>query len=77
VADPGNHRVQKFTKDGDFITKWDTIPWAIAADSLGYVYITDTSNHFVEKFLLMAYLSKSGAVLAQAMGNSTIQKLLQ
>jgi DNA-binding beta-propeller fold protein YncE len=48
---PGNHRVQKFTKDGNFIRNLDTaVPWAIAADPLGSVYVTDTSNHFVEKF---------------------------
>jgi DNA-binding beta-propeller fold protein YncE len=59
AADSGNHRIQKFTKDGEFITKWsnttipnwnDTSPYAIVADPLGIVYITDSSHHFIEKF---------------------------
>jgi predicted membrane-bound mannosyltransferase/DNA-binding beta-propeller fold protein YncE len=55
VADTWNHRIQKFTSDGQFVNMWgyfgqaDT-PFAIwgprdiAMDSAGQVYITDTGN---------------------------------
>jgi predicted membrane-bound mannosyltransferase/DNA-binding beta-propeller fold protein YncE len=55
VADTWNHRIQKFTKDGEFITMWGYFgqaetpfalwgPRDIAIDSLGMVYVTDTGN---------------------------------
>jgi sugar lactone lactonase YvrE len=55
VADTWNHRIQKFTADGEFVNMWgyfgqaDT-PFAIwgprdiAIDSNGHLYITDTGN---------------------------------
>lgn len=55
VADTWNHRIQKFTSDGQFVNMWgyfgqaDT-PFAIwgprdiAIDNVGNVYITDTGN---------------------------------
>jgi sugar lactone lactonase YvrE len=57
VADTWNHRVQKFTADGQFIAKWgfgisqnmdDPYgmygPRGIAVDADGLVYVTDTGN---------------------------------
>ena len=50
VADTGNHRMQKFTSDGVFITGWGTDgsapgrfkePAAVAADSTGSIYVGD------------------------------------
>lgn len=55
VTDTWNHRVQKFTADGQFITMWgyfgqgenlDALwgPRGIAVDSKGNVYVADTGN---------------------------------
>ncbi len=64
VADSGNHRIQKFgpgmknvlaiipensepsSKKGFFNT-----PWGVACDVTGTVYVTDTENHRVQRFL--------------------------
>lgn len=52
-------RVQKFTADGDFITKWGSqgsadgqfdLPMDIASDATGNVYVVDWGNYRVEKF---------------------------
>lgn len=41
VSDHDNHRMQKFTSDGEFITEWYlTGVFGIAADDYGYVYAT-------------------------------------
>jgi predicted membrane-bound mannosyltransferase/DNA-binding beta-propeller fold protein YncE len=61
VADTWNHRVQKFTADGQFITMWgyygtgETIeamwgPRSIAVDNQGTVFVTDTGNKRVVVF---------------------------
>jgi sugar lactone lactonase YvrE len=51
VADQNNNRVQKFSSDGRFITKWGSpgtdygqfvFPDGIAVDSFGNVYVTDS-----------------------------------
>jgi sugar lactone lactonase YvrE len=55
VADTWNHRIQKFTADGQFVTMWgyfgqaDTAfaiwgPRDIAIDAKGQIFITDTGN---------------------------------
>jgi DNA-binding beta-propeller fold protein YncE len=55
VADTWNHRIQKFTAEGDFITMWgqfgaaetDNMLWGprgVAVDDQGRVYVTDTGN---------------------------------
>ena len=55
----GNHRVQKFTSDGTFLTQWGSggsgpgqfdWPRGIAVDGSGNVYVADTCNHRVQKF---------------------------
>lgn len=64
VADSGNHRIQKFgpgmknvlaiipenpepsSKVGFFNT-----PWGVACDATGTIYVTDTENHRVQRFL--------------------------
>ena len=55
----GNHRIQKFTSDGQFIAKWGSggngdgefyYPFGIAIDSSGHVYVADTYNHRIQKF---------------------------
>ena len=53
VADTGNNRIQKFTGDGTFITKWGTLGTGngqfyrlrdVAVDSSGRVYVADGNN---------------------------------
>lgn len=59
VADTGNHRIQKFDSNGNFIRKWGSEstgdgqfshPEGVAIDSSRNVYVADTSNHRVQKF---------------------------
>jgi uncharacterized protein (TIGR03663 family) len=61
VADTWNHRIQKFTAEGDFITMWgqfgaaetDNMLWGprgVAVDDQGRVYVTDTGNKRVVIF---------------------------
>ena len=59
VVDSGNHRVQKFSPDGQFVLQWGSFgtapgqfnePWGIAVDEKGYVYVADTWNHRIQKF---------------------------
>jgi len=61
VADTWNHRVQKFTPDGEFITAWGYFgqanepfafwgPRDVATDSDGNVYVSDTGNKRIHVF---------------------------
>ena len=59
VTDLANSRVQKFTSDGKFITKWGSrgsgdgeffLPQGIATDFQGYVYVADPGNDLIQKF---------------------------
>lgn len=61
VADTWNHRIQKFTVDGEYITQWGTFgqaetefsfwgPRDVAVDSEGRVFVTDTGNKRVVVF---------------------------
>jgi DNA-binding beta-propeller fold protein YncE len=61
VADTWNHRIQKFTADGQFITMWGYFgqaeapealwgPRDVAVDSQGRVYVTDTGNKRIVVF---------------------------
>lgn len=59
VIDAGNNRVQKFTGNGTFVTKWGTSdngsgqfndPRGIDIDSSGNVYATDIGNNRVQVF---------------------------
>ena len=59
VADTGNNRVQKFTSDGKFITKWGSYgtedgnfsgPSGLAIDNIGNVYVVDKGNSRIQKF---------------------------
>ena len=58
VADSGNHRIQVFDEDGQFLTSWGSFgsdpgllnePWSLAVDD-EYVYVTDTWNYRIQKF---------------------------
>lgn len=61
VADTWNHRIQKFTPDGEFITKWGYFgqaenpeafwgPRDVAVNAKGQVFVTDTGNKRVVVF---------------------------
>jgi len=59
VADLGNHRIQKFTASGRFVTQWGAKgtnagrfnkPAGIARDGEGNVYVVDTGNSRIQKF---------------------------
>lgn len=62
VADTGNHRIQKFSNSGGFITKWGTKgsgngqfhhPYGIAVDpKTGNVFVTEPNIYRIQKFLL-------------------------
>ncbi len=51
VSEYGNHRVQKLTTDGTFVTKWNgagadafLFPMGTAADANGKLYVADPNN---------------------------------
>jgi DNA-binding beta-propeller fold protein YncE len=65
VADTWNHRIQKFTSEGEYVTMWGTHgvqedatggeslfwgPRAVAIDADGQIYVSDTGNKRVQVF---------------------------
>ena len=51
MADHLNNRIQKFTKDGDFILSFGNkgqdnlnMPWGVFASADGFVYVADWGN---------------------------------
>ncbi|KPK21634.1 MAG: hypothetical protein AMJ76_02170, partial [Dehalococcoidia bacterium SM23_28_1] len=59
VADSGNHRVQKFDREGTFLAELGSLgegegefnePWGVAVDSEGNLYVADTWNNRIQKF---------------------------
>ena len=60
-------RIQKFTSNGQFVTKWMTFgnavtysqPMGIAADSAGHVYVVDLRKNLVQKY------TSTGTLLAE------------
>jgi DNA-binding beta-propeller fold protein YncE len=59
IADKNNHRIQKFTSEGVFVSKWGTYgtgdgefdyPKGVAVASDGSVYFADRDNHRIQKF---------------------------
>ena len=65
VADTINHRIQKFTSEGESILQWGggqtnyngefNGPWGVAVASDGSVYVADTNNHRIQKFTVGPY----------------------
>ena len=58
IVEYGNHRVQKFTRNGRSLGFWGTHgrrkgemhnPWALVRDSQGRIHILDTNNHRVQR----------------------------
>ena len=70
VADTMNNRVQKFTSEGAFISKWGDkgtgdgqfkYPWGIAVSSDGSVYVSEQINNRIQKFTSAGvFISKWG-----------------
>jgi sugar lactone lactonase YvrE len=59
VADRDNHRIQKFTADGEFLLQWGSqgtgegqlfFPRGVAVDSSDNVYVADPGNERIQKF---------------------------
>jgi len=59
VVDTGNHRVQRFSLDGTYLTQWGNygsgngqfnFPRGIVVDNSGNVFVVDTYNNRVQKF---------------------------
>jgi hypothetical protein len=59
VADTDNHRIQKFTNNGNFIGAWGSLgtsngkfqyPLGVTIDLSGNVFVADTANHRIQKF---------------------------
>ena len=57
----GNHRVQKLTHDGQFVSAWGTVgrregelfnPWSLVRDQQGNLHVLDTYNHRVQRVRL-------------------------
>jgi tripartite motif-containing protein 71 len=60
VTDTGNHRVQKFDREGNFITQWGgfgngegqfNFPYGIAVDAKGSVFVADSGNSRIQQFM--------------------------
>ncbi len=61
ICEFGNHRVQKFKRDGTYVSHWGTEgrdegelhnPWAIVKDSKDHLHILDTYNQRVQRIRL-------------------------
>ena len=65
VAEKANNRIQEFTSEGTFIRRWGAhggdgtagsgngefrVPYTIAIDGAGDMYVTDVLNHRIQKF---------------------------
>jgi len=60
ITDTGNQRVQKFDREGNFLTQWGgfgggdaqfNFPYGIAVDARGSVFVVDSGNTRVQQFL--------------------------
>ena len=69
VVDETNHRIEKFTATGTFLSQWGTqgsgagkfsFPQCVAVDHSFNVYVTDTGNNRVQKFTSAASMRLVG-----------------
>ena len=85
VADPYNHRIQKFDSSGAFVTKWGSKgsadgqfsnPNGVAVDSSGmYMWLIQATTVYKNSTATVHSL-QSGVPKVQLMGNSVIQMAL-
>jgi sugar lactone lactonase YvrE len=77
VADTLNHRIQKFTSDGTFMSKWGSYgkgngqfntPYGVAVDSSGNVYVADNLNNRIQKFSSTGTFSGSWGIYGKGNG---------
>ncbi len=77
VADSGNHRIQVFDADGQFVDAWGTFgagseqlnePWGLAVGE-EFVYVADTWNHRIQKYTLDGELVSSFGSSGSPSGN--------
>ena len=61
ICEYGNHRVQKFTQQGESLGCWGTggrqpgmlhNPWALVVDSRRRVHVLDSNNHRVQRVMM-------------------------
>ncbi len=61
VAEYAGHRIQKLTRDGQFLSSWGkagkkngelNAPWSIVFDSKGRMYAVESGNHRVQRFVV-------------------------
>ena len=59
LVDSGNHRIQKFTLDGQYVSQFGSLgdgpgqfnlPWGIALDREGLIYVADWRNDRIQQF---------------------------
>jgi NHL repeat len=72
-----HHRIQEFTSQGEFITKWGSAggangqfidPFGIAFDSSGNVYVADQVNQRIQKFTSDGIFIKSWGISVNPTG---------
>lgn len=60
VSDTGNQRIQKFDRDGNFVTQWGgfgnadgqfNFPYGLVLDPRGHVFVVDSGNMRVQHFM--------------------------
>ncbi|MDD9819557.1 MAG: 6-bladed beta-propeller [Nitrospira sp.] len=60
VSDTGNQRIQKFDRDGSFVTQWGgfgnaegqfNFPYGLEVDAKGHVFTVDSGNMRVQRFM--------------------------
>jgi sugar lactone lactonase YvrE len=60
VVDTGNNRIQRFNAEGNFLSEFGQFgsengsfnaPWGIAIDNQGFVFISDSKNGRIQKFM--------------------------
>lgn len=68
VADSGNHRIQAFSAEGEFLFMWGSVgpeagqfinPVGLAADAEGAVYVADVVNQRVQVFDLQGHFLRA------------------
>lgn len=59
VVDQNNHRIQKYTSDGELVLQWGALgsgkgqfnmPWGVCVDAEGQVYVADWRNDRIQQF---------------------------